>query len=246
MTSRREGLGIGHYNDWAGADARRSNSCGSDIPFAFAQGRLCPRLLISAFFAKPEQSSRSQIKVKASDKNVRPYCRCRSTQPMPIHTVRAKPQGLADPHGPRRPTRLVPVPMFIRHRQGAHSCGRLRRMTSQTLASALEGFLSGSSGALVREDGAVIFDLAEANIPSPQEQQMSHSFLVRRAQPCAACAGRGKQRRDVEGDRTENRAAEAGAAGDMPATRSANGVGQERRGARVTREFWSGCCEKIS
>jgi hypothetical protein len=35
-------------------------------------------------------------------------------------------------------------------------------MTSQTLASALEGFLSGSSGALVREDGAVLFDLAEA------------------------------------------------------------------------------------
>jgi hypothetical protein len=35
-------------------------------------------------------------------------------------------------------------------------------MTSQTLASTLEGFLSGSSGALVREDGAVLFDLAEA------------------------------------------------------------------------------------
>ena len=35
-------------------------------------------------------------------------------------------------------------------------------MTSQTLASALEGFLSGSSGALVREEGAVLFDLAEA------------------------------------------------------------------------------------
>jgi hypothetical protein len=35
-------------------------------------------------------------------------------------------------------------------------------MTSQTLASVLERFLSGCSGALVREDGAVIFDLAEA------------------------------------------------------------------------------------
>lgn len=35
-------------------------------------------------------------------------------------------------------------------------------MTSQTLASTLEGFLCGSSGALVREDGAVLFDLAEA------------------------------------------------------------------------------------
>src|SRR5437868_12458489 len=52
--------------------------------------------------------------------------------------------------------------MFIRHRQGLGSCGRLARMTSQTLASTLEGFLSGSSGALVREDGAVLFDLAEA------------------------------------------------------------------------------------
>lgn len=35
-------------------------------------------------------------------------------------------------------------------------------MTSQNLASTLEGFLSGSRGALVREDGAVLFDLAEA------------------------------------------------------------------------------------
>jgi hypothetical protein len=35
-------------------------------------------------------------------------------------------------------------------------------MTSQNLASTLEGFLSGSSGALVREEGAVLFDLAEA------------------------------------------------------------------------------------
>jgi hypothetical protein len=35
-------------------------------------------------------------------------------------------------------------------------------MTSQTLASALEGFLSGSSGAVVMEDGAVVFDLQHA------------------------------------------------------------------------------------
>lgn len=36
------------------------------------------------------------------------------------------------------------------------------RVTPQNLASTLEGFLSGSNCALVREDGAVLFDLAEA------------------------------------------------------------------------------------
>jgi hypothetical protein len=35
-------------------------------------------------------------------------------------------------------------------------------MTTETLASALEGFLSGSSGAVVIEDGAVMFDLGQA------------------------------------------------------------------------------------
>ena len=35
-------------------------------------------------------------------------------------------------------------------------------MTSQNLAGVVEGFLSGSSAALVRENGAVLFDLAEA------------------------------------------------------------------------------------
>src|SRR6266496_885328 len=35
-------------------------------------------------------------------------------------------------------------------------------MTSQTLASALEGFLGGSTGAVVVEDGAVVFDLQKA------------------------------------------------------------------------------------
>ena len=35
-------------------------------------------------------------------------------------------------------------------------------MTSQTLASTLEGFLTGSNGALVVEDGAIVFDLEHA------------------------------------------------------------------------------------
>jgi len=39
---------------------------------------------------------------------------------------------------------------------------KLLGVTPQNLASTLEGFLSGSSGALVREDGAVLFDLTEA------------------------------------------------------------------------------------
>src|SRR5438874_4352257 len=52
--------------------------------------------------------------------------------------------------------------MFIRHRHGAHFSGRLPTMTSQTLASTLEGFLSGSNNAVVIEDGAVGFDLGQA------------------------------------------------------------------------------------
>jgi hypothetical protein len=35
-------------------------------------------------------------------------------------------------------------------------------MTTETLATALEGFLSGSSGAVVIEDGALVFDLEHA------------------------------------------------------------------------------------
>ena len=52
--------------------------------------------------------------------------------------------------------------MFIRHRQAAHFSRKLPCMTSQTLASTLEGFLSGSNNAVVIEDGAVVFDLGQA------------------------------------------------------------------------------------
>src|SRR5437016_2560336 len=52
--------------------------------------------------------------------------------------------------------------MFIRHRQAAHFSGKLPCMTSQTLASTLEGFLSGSNNAVVIEDGSVVFDLGHA------------------------------------------------------------------------------------
>ncbi len=48
-------------------------------------------------------------------------------------------------------------------------------MTSQGLASALEGFLSGSRGALVRENGAVLFDLAHAKYSISGE---SHKCLI--------------------------------------------------------------------
>src|SRR5437660_1668370 len=44
----------------------------------------------------------------------------------------------------------------------APASAKLRFMTSQTLASTLEGFLSGSSGAVVVEDGAVVFNLEYA------------------------------------------------------------------------------------
>jgi hypothetical protein len=52
--------------------------------------------------------------------------------------------------------------MFIRHRQPLLSSAKLPRMSSQTLASTLEGFLSGSSNAVVIEDGSVVFDLGQA------------------------------------------------------------------------------------
>src|SRR5258708_1617018 len=52
--------------------------------------------------------------------------------------------------------------MFIRHRQPARFSGKLPCMTSQTLASTLAGFLSGSNNAVVIEDGAVVFDLGQA------------------------------------------------------------------------------------
>jgi len=52
--------------------------------------------------------------------------------------------------------------MFTRHRQLASLSAKLRHMTSQTLASTLEGFLSGSSNAVVIEDGSVVFDLGQA------------------------------------------------------------------------------------
>jgi hypothetical protein len=52
--------------------------------------------------------------------------------------------------------------MFIRHRQGVRGSARLLGMTTESLTSALEGFLSGSSGAVVIEDGAVMFNLEQA------------------------------------------------------------------------------------
>ncbi len=42
-------------------------------------------------------------------------------------------------------------------------------MTSQTLASTLEGFLSGSSNTVVIEDGAVMFDLGHAKYSVSRE-----------------------------------------------------------------------------
>jgi hypothetical protein len=47
--------------------------------------------------------------------------------------------------------------------------GKLPRMTSQTLASALEGFLTGSTNAVVIEDGAVVFNLEQAKYSVPGE-----------------------------------------------------------------------------
>src|SRR5690349_1725372 len=54
------------------------------------------------------------------------------------------------------------MPMFIRHRQEPAGSAKLGCMTSESIAKALEEFLGCSSAAVVIEDGAVMFDLAEA------------------------------------------------------------------------------------
>jgi hypothetical protein len=51
--------------------------------------------------------------------------------------------------------------MFIRHRQGLGILEK-SRYDNGTLPSALEGFLSGSSGAVVIEECTVMFDLEHA------------------------------------------------------------------------------------
>ena len=69
--------------------------------------------------------------------------------------------------------------MFIRHRQAAQLSEKLPCMTSQTLASTLEGFLSGSNNAVVIEDGAVVFDLGAGEVFGlGREQQMPAAFVV--------------------------------------------------------------------
>src|SRR6266567_9585696 len=80
-------------------------------------GHSCPRLLIL------NSRLRSHL-LSLTDDRARPAGHCRT--------------GMSDSHGPVSPDRA----MFIRHRQDATFSGKLPYMTSQTLASTLEGFLS--------------------------------------------------------------------------------------------------------
>jgi hypothetical protein len=52
--------------------------------------------------------------------------------------------------------------MVIRHRQGCGQRGEFTIMTTEALTRALQEFLSEAAGAVVLEDGAVAFDLAQA------------------------------------------------------------------------------------
>ena len=54
------------------------------------------------------------------------------------------------------------IPLFIRHRQPVGCPAKTLGLTSQTLASTLGCFFTGSSTAVVVEDGAVVFDLERA------------------------------------------------------------------------------------
>jgi hypothetical protein len=61
-------------------------------------------------------------------------------------------------------------------------------MTSQTLASALEGFF-GSDGAVVMEDGAVVFDLQNAKYSvSDEHNKCVIHFGQKNAISYAACS----------------------------------------------------------
>src|SRR5438445_5545885 len=62
---------------------------------------------------------------------------------------------MSDPH--------VPDPRDVHPSQTwQRLSGKLPAMTTETLASTLEGFLSGSNSAVVIEDGAIMFDLGQA------------------------------------------------------------------------------------
>ena len=52
--------------------------------------------------------------------------------------------------------------MFIRHRHPSAGCEQILHMDSELLARTLQEFLGEASGAVVLEDGAVLFDLAQA------------------------------------------------------------------------------------
>src|SRR5581483_2490766 len=55
-----------------------------------------------------------------------------------------------------------PIPNVHPSQTTSRLSGKLPAMTSQTLASTLEGFLAGGAGAVVIEDGEVVFDLGHA------------------------------------------------------------------------------------
>ena len=67
--------------------------------------------------------------------------------------------------------------MFIRHRQTPSDSAKLRRMNCQTLVSALEEFLSGSSNAVVIEDDSQLFDLAQAKYSVSGESKIGRAHV---------------------------------------------------------------------
>src|SRR6266700_811 len=120
-------------------------------------------------------------------------------------------------------------------------------MTTETLASTLEGFLSGSSSAVVIEDGAEVLDLGQAKYSvSGEKQQVLAASLVARAECCPACAGCGKQGRDATGDRAADGAGASHETGHLPRARSADGFSQARSPRGIPAHFGAGAKSKIS
>src|SRR5206468_1624594 len=61
-----------------------------------------------------------------------------------------------------RPSEVFHMPMFIRHRLRSYRFMTMASMNADALSRTLEEFLTDASGAVVLEDGAVMFDLAQA------------------------------------------------------------------------------------
>jgi hypothetical protein len=101
-------------------------------------------------------------------------------------------------------------------------------MTSQTLAGTLEGFLSGSTGAVVVEDGAVVFNLVHAQYSVSGETSKCLLHLWSEAQHRAARPRCGDERRNSPRHSAKNWATAPYQVGHPSRARFRDSFGQTR------------------